>query len=552
MKPESKNTQHTQLDEFQLPGAEMQVANPDSSQGLLPNGEVDQEGAMAKADLFKLSNYSFKLFKKIQDDDQLESWVQAKITKAADYIASVYHYLEYEMKISEYGAKLENSDMYSESQKEIIKNKLNEAREMVRFLKIAQAKKLSESKSLKYGSAEEYYQEHIVESKKYMQLDEISKETLKPYIKAASQDLVDKSTKLAKTDSSKKQAELGRKVVNRTHGIASATDRLEEKQLDELSKDTLKSYTKRASRDIDNKAYKLGKISTQDDTTSQQFGDLDNKIRQRKKGIEKAVDKMEESKPSAGLSKAKKSTVVKDAKAGKDIGKPGKNFDAVAKKAGGGEKGKKIAAAAMWKNIKENVELNEGIFSDTSPEEIAKTNSTMAELLAFRNQYQGTSWSQQIEDRIKQLAVEINNDHIPQGPDGNPMKALPPEEWAKKNPHGIHESTEMAFGEGVYAEDQQIDELNLKPWEKKSPFSKEGYKKVADRQKTKMKDAETATDTADEDDDEEGINQAGRDWKKAKSFKDKAERKATLAKNESLNESAELVRMKEFLTRLNG
>ena len=67
-----------------------------------------------------------------------------------------------------------------------------------------------------------------------------------------------------------------------------------------------------------------------------------------------------------------------------------------------------------------------------------------------------------------------------------------------------------------------------------------------------MKDAETATDTADEDDDEEGINQAGRDWKKAKSFKDKAERKATLAKNETLNESAELVRMKEFLTRLNG
>ena len=58
MKPESKNTQHTQLDEFQLPGAEMQVANPDSSQGLLPNGEVDQEGAMAKADLFKLSNKS--------------------------------------------------------------------------------------------------------------------------------------------------------------------------------------------------------------------------------------------------------------------------------------------------------------------------------------------------------------------------------------------------------------------------------------------------------------------------------------------------------------
>jgi hypothetical protein len=67
----------------------------------------------------------------------------------------------------------------------------------------------------------------------------------------------------------------------------------------------------------------------------------------------------EAAKPSAGLSKAKKSAVVKDAKAGKDIGKPGKSFDKTAKAAGGGEKGKKIAAAAMWKNMKEDVKLAE-------------------------------------------------------------------------------------------------------------------------------------------------------------------------------------------------
>jgi len=61
---------------------------------------------------------------------------------------------------------------------------------------------------------------------------------------------------------------------------------------------------------------------------------------------------MEESKPSAGLSTAKKSAVVKKAHAGKDIGKKGKGFEKVAQAAGGGEKGQKIAAAAMWKNIK--------------------------------------------------------------------------------------------------------------------------------------------------------------------------------------------------------
>ena len=60
----------------------------------------------------------------------------------------------------------------------------------------------------------------------------------------------------------------------------------------------------------------------------------------------------EKKKPSAGLSKEKKSAVVKKAQAGKDIGKKGKGFEKIAQAAGGGEKGQKIAAAAMWKNIK--------------------------------------------------------------------------------------------------------------------------------------------------------------------------------------------------------
>ena len=116
---------------------------PDNTMNTLPNGEVDREGAMAKADLYKLANYSLKLFKKVQDEDQMEAWVQAKITKAADYIASVYHYLEYEMKISEYGTHLETAEMYSEGQKAAIKNKLMEAKEKVKQLKKLQADKQS-------------------------------------------------------------------------------------------------------------------------------------------------------------------------------------------------------------------------------------------------------------------------------------------------------------------------------------------------------------------------------------------------------------------------
>ena len=107
-----------------------------SAQGFdLPNGQPDHEGAMAKADLYKLANYSLKLFKKMDESTQLESWVQAKITKAADYMASVYHYLEYEMKFSEYGHHLDNSDTLSEGQRMRIKELLAEAKSKMKELK---------------------------------------------------------------------------------------------------------------------------------------------------------------------------------------------------------------------------------------------------------------------------------------------------------------------------------------------------------------------------------------------------------------------------------
>jgi hypothetical protein len=56
----------------------------------------DHEADMAKADCYKLAKYSAKLFHMIEEGENLDGWVAAKITKASDYISSVYHYLEYE------------------------------------------------------------------------------------------------------------------------------------------------------------------------------------------------------------------------------------------------------------------------------------------------------------------------------------------------------------------------------------------------------------------------------------------------------------------------
>jgi hypothetical protein len=63
--------------------------------------EKDHEVQMARAELYKTAKYAIKLhdmLKGVSEVQGLEGWVQAKITKAADYIGSVYHHLDYEQK----------------------------------------------------------------------------------------------------------------------------------------------------------------------------------------------------------------------------------------------------------------------------------------------------------------------------------------------------------------------------------------------------------------------------------------------------------------------
>jgi hypothetical protein len=456
----------------------------------LHNGEADREGAMAKADLYKLANYSHKLFQQIQDDDQLEGWVQAKITKAADYIASVYHYLEYEMKFSEYGHHLDNSDTLSEGQKMRLKEMLSEAKDKMKDLKKSQAEKMKGKHEHKVeegvltGGHEKctecdgtgmIYREAQpvpahVQSKvdKYKTLVKATKaahkrldanhngipddeesvdeeftdkskvgDTFKTRTGVATKtdtgmkhsntsyhddgEAEEKSGKGIKThakakDSETKKAERGNDIKlpkhdKPTYGMKNGEkfdNRPKEKDVDEslglgvyeakkkgdgnlannakpydkvtrgdviagrLGKDekggkAVKEAAPRGQKSQDSvmKIHQIGKSKSPGANLKQSAEDALEKDNHKK--IDQIhqyattttptgrAKKVSEAKPSAGLSAAKKSAVVKDAKAGKDIGKPGKGFDKLAKKAGGGEKGEKIAAAAMWKNMKETV-----------------------------------------------------------------------------------------------------------------------------------------------------------------------------------------------------
>jgi len=66
--------------------------------------EKDHEVQMARAELYKIGKYAIKLhemLKGISEQEGLEGWVQSKITKAGDYLSSVYHHMDYEQKFEQ-------------------------------------------------------------------------------------------------------------------------------------------------------------------------------------------------------------------------------------------------------------------------------------------------------------------------------------------------------------------------------------------------------------------------------------------------------------------
>jgi hypothetical protein len=68
------------------------------------NNKPDHEVSMARADLYKIAEYAIKLHRmleEISEEQGIEGWMQSKITKASDYVSSVYHTLSHDMKFGE-------------------------------------------------------------------------------------------------------------------------------------------------------------------------------------------------------------------------------------------------------------------------------------------------------------------------------------------------------------------------------------------------------------------------------------------------------------------
>lgn len=93
--------------------------------------ELDHEVQMARSDLYKIAKYAIKLhdmLKNVSEEQGLEGWVQSKITKAADYMGSVYHNMDYDSKFAEKNKPIEISIEAKQEYHGDLANKLEEAK----------------------------------------------------------------------------------------------------------------------------------------------------------------------------------------------------------------------------------------------------------------------------------------------------------------------------------------------------------------------------------------------------------------------------------------
>jgi hypothetical protein len=335
--------------------------------------QPDDEGGMARADLYRAAKHSMKLFQMIQDNQPLEGWVQAKITKAADYLDSIYHYMEYQVKFGQGAVAASVDDITGDMETaaraaEEDDEEKTDMEESMNYEQKLQALLESAVKKAK----KDYDGDGKIETNK----DEVWGSRAKAAAKAGKPfkegfPTVDDAKKNAQGTAGmkpgeKKKSSTGGTIEKTKTGIKhTAGKNYSGKGVAEAKFDPLKHVKnptpgeKAAAKDVKRGSYADRAAMLKSAEKDGRLKEADGKCNHSAKGEKCPVHGLKEcgtmmayeaAKPSAGMSKGAKSALVKKAKAGGDVGKPGKSFDKVAKAAGGGEKGKKIAAAAMWKN----------------------------------------------------------------------------------------------------------------------------------------------------------------------------------------------------------
>ena len=408
----------------------------------------NDEGGMARADLYRAAKHSMKLFQMIQDGQQLEGWVQAKITKAADYLDSIYHYMEYQVKFGggaqvssvqditgdmetaakvadEEAEEMEESMKYEDKLKALLESAVKKAKKDYdgdgevesgkdeymgsrdKAIKKATNKKTTESlkggqKKLdvdKDGDIEADDLADLRAGKKNKETKEgfdagaktgSTFKTAKGTATKTATGLVhkrekydydpgsdDKEMSKVKRDARNKKVKEG--VMDTVKSVAKKVGKAitgpdDEELLQRLEKETggkrppkkeapvkeakfdplkhVKNPTpgeKKAAKDVKRGSYADRAAMLKSAEKDGRLKEADGKCNHTPKGEKCPVHGLKECGTTMAYEGSTGDYSAKKAAAGKDIGKPGKNFSKIAAKSGGGEKGKRIAGAVLAK-----------------------------------------------------------------------------------------------------------------------------------------------------------------------------------------------------------
>lgn len=311
---------------------------------------------MAKKDLYKTAQQSAKLFKLINENQELEGWVSAKIAKAAADIESVYQYLNYEKQFQEYSKVIAESTDLSESKRAILSEKLMEAKSKIKELKKKAAKEKAEKMDENAFDIKDKGEMKVGDTKK-TRTGELTKTKTGVIHKNTSYsdeergEVQDTHAKAKSAADKKKEAPAQKKSKTGTWGMEGGQKFDNRKKTDEAKK-PLKGDQHKLDADNDGKIEKSDLADLRAGKKKNEGTYLGKAMAEGKKCPICKKDPC-----ACGKSKTKKS--VKEADEGKHNNAT-TGFKALAKKAGGGEKGAKIAGAQREK-MKASGKIKEAI-----------------------------------------------------------------------------------------------------------------------------------------------------------------------------------------------
>lgn len=146
-------------------GHDFEIDSDEDSVDVVDQGEYDQEGDMAKDDLATIVRAARRLTGMLDDNDNLPEWVQAKITKAADYVDTAADYIESNReRDGEQGSLTEGQYEMMKHNGHVKKFHANNDADAIRFAKDHGAKSLIR---LKRGAPpEKVFEQDVAEGKK--------------------------------------------------------------------------------------------------------------------------------------------------------------------------------------------------------------------------------------------------------------------------------------------------------------------------------------------------------------------------------------------------